>query len=52
MYGGGIVAEFEGGAVGEEELGVAMTGGAGRASAGHGRAAGNAVDGSAGAMAQ
>jgi simple sugar transport system ATP-binding protein len=28
MYGGRIVAEFEGGAVGEEELGVAMTGGA------------------------
>ncbi len=28
MYGGKIVAEFEGGAVGEEELGVAMTGGA------------------------
>ncbi|MCK4914682.1 MAG: heme ABC transporter ATP-binding protein, partial [Candidatus Eisenbacteria sp.] len=27
MYGGKIVAEFEGGAVGEEELGVAMTGG-------------------------
>jgi len=29
MYGGRIVAEFEGGAVGEEELGVAMTGGTG-----------------------
>jgi simple sugar transport system ATP-binding protein len=29
MYGGKIVAEFEGGAVGEEELGVAMTGGGG-----------------------
>jgi simple sugar transport system ATP-binding protein len=27
MYGGRIVAEFEGGAVAEEELGVAMTGG-------------------------
>jgi ABC-type uncharacterized transport system ATPase subunit len=27
MYGGRIVAEFEGGTVGEEELGVAMTGG-------------------------
>jgi len=27
MYGGKIVAEFEGGAVGEEELGVAMIGG-------------------------
>jgi simple sugar transport system ATP-binding protein len=27
MYRGEIVAEYEGGAVGEEELGMAMTGG-------------------------
>jgi len=30
MYGGRIVAEFEGGSVSEEELGLAMTGGGGR----------------------
>ncbi|MFH1689340.1 MAG: ABC transporter ATP-binding protein [Candidatus Eisenbacteria bacterium] len=52
MFGGRIVAEFEGGAVGEEELGVAMTGGAGQAAGGADRATGDATDGRAGARVQ
>jgi len=45
MYDGRVVAEYEGGAVGEDELGVAMTGGAAPVPAGVARDGGGAEEG-------